>query len=154
MKVPDTSGKTKIHTTRQLINSVFHIIYSRFSWPRPHWKFCPVITGILFYCREIYLYDHFFCYQFAPLVRSSRIHLHNTSQLFIPNSTLFVGILILTKIGGCWIFYLLFHIFHMQYSIEKISKEIPWIVYRHKFPAISLHFLYRIVNSKLPLWTK
>ena len=36
----------------------------------------------------------------------------------------------------------------MKYSIKQISNDIPWIVYRPKFPDIYVHFLYRIVDSK------
>ena len=31
-------------------------------------------------------------------------------------------------------------------SIKKISNNIPWIVSRLRFPAFSIHYLYRIVN--------
>ena len=42
--------------TRLLVHYVVHIIYSRFSWPRPHCTYCPILTGILFFTIVIFLY--------------------------------------------------------------------------------------------------
>ena len=78
-----------------------------------------------FYNQKIYLYYPFPGSRFAPIVYLPRIHSHDTSQTFIYTSMFFISIITLTKAGECWISYLGFHIFHIQYFIEKISKDIP-----------------------------
>ena len=50
---------------------------------------------------------------------------------------------------SCWISNQGFHILHMQDSIKQMSKYIPWIFSRPKFPAISIHCLYRIFKLKI-----
>ena len=104
--------------------------------------------------HDMSLYDPFSVSQFAPLALLWRKHSNDTSQTFISNSTLFVSIFTLTKTGGCWIFYSGLHKFHMQDSVEKISKEIPWIFSLQKFLAVSIHWFYLIENLKSPLWPK
>ena len=60
-------------------------------------------NSILLKDREIYLYAHFPGSHFVHITRPSRIQSHDTSQLFIPTSTLFVSIITLTKTGECCI---------------------------------------------------
>ena len=77
-----------------------------------------------------------------------RIHSNDTSQTFIYTSMFFVSIITLTKVWECWISYLGFHILHIQYFIDKISQYIPWIFSHLNFPAIYLHSVFIIANSK------
>ena len=51
--------------------------------------------------HKILLYAYFSDSRFAPCMRSSYIHSHNILLPFISNSTLFVGIVALTKMGEC-----------------------------------------------------
>ena len=75
--------------------------------------------------HEISLYDHLSGFRFAPLLHSSRIYLHEISQLFIPTSMFFVSILPPTKTRAFLLSWSVFYRFHIPDSIEQISKEIP-----------------------------
>ena len=97
--------------------------------------------------HKMSIFAYFSDSRIAPHVRLSQIHLHDTSQMFISTSKLFVSIFTLKNTGDCYstclsIPYARFHQENLKIYYLQVSHP--------KFPAIYVHSFYRIANSKSP----
>ena len=86
------------------------------------------------------------------LSRRLRVWQRSASTIFTPQTAL-VSVAGFRSMGLLDILISIPYIYMMD-CINKISNNIPWIVSRLRFPAISVQCLYRIVNSKSPLCPK